>query len=103
MLFQFFEKKRNDKVCRGLDFGTFLTTPIKRIPRYLLLLKELKKHTKDPTHPEIRFLLRAEKSLGQVADDINTAIILQEKRSKVVEISQKISFKNLALPADFDV
>eukprot|EP01126_Amoeba_proteus_P054835 TRINITY_DN6767_c0_g1_i3.p1 TRINITY_DN6767_c0_g1~~TRINITY_DN6767_c0_g1_i3.p1 ORF type:complete len:383 (+),score=107.07 TRINITY_DN6767_c0_g1_i3:222-1370(+) len=102
LLFAYFEKKRNDRVCRGLDFGTFLTTPIKRIPRYLLLLKELRKHTKDPNHPEIKFLDAAERSLGQVADDINKAIIMNEKRLQVVEIAQKLVFK-IPVDKDFDL
>lgn len=30
LLHQYLKYKRNTSVCRGLDFGTFLTSPIKR-------------------------------------------------------------------------
>lgn len=37
--------------CGGLDLGAFLLTPVQRIPRYILLLKQLLKYT-DETHPD---------------------------------------------------
>ena len=40
--------------CGGLDLCAFLLTPIQRLPRYLLLLKELMKYT-DFSHPDSYF------------------------------------------------
>lgn len=37
--------------CGGLDLGAFLLTPVQRIPRYILLLKQLLKYT-DESHPD---------------------------------------------------
>ena len=41
--------------CGGLDLGAFLLTPVQRVPRYILLLKQLLKYT-DPTHPDYRHI-----------------------------------------------
>ena len=39
------------KEFRFLDFDSFIVKPIQRLPKYVLLLKDLLKHT-DPTHPD---------------------------------------------------
>ncbi|XP_018022194.1 uncharacterized protein LOC108678323 isoform X2 [Hyalella azteca] len=41
--------------CGGLDLGAFLLTPVQRIPRYILLLKQLLKYT-DETHPDFHHI-----------------------------------------------
>ncbi|KAK7070700.1 hypothetical protein SK128_028579 [Halocaridina rubra] len=37
--------------CGGLDLGAFLLTPVQRVPRYILLMKQLLKYT-EPQHPD---------------------------------------------------
>ncbi|XP_045598639.1 uncharacterized protein [Procambarus clarkii] len=41
--------------CGGLDLGAFLLTPVQRVPRYILLMKQLLKYT-DPQHPDYQHL-----------------------------------------------
>eukprot|EP01126_Amoeba_proteus_P054135 TRINITY_DN6637_c0_g1_i8.p1 TRINITY_DN6637_c0_g1~~TRINITY_DN6637_c0_g1_i8.p1 ORF type:complete len:306 (+),score=84.47 TRINITY_DN6637_c0_g1_i8:705-1622(+) len=90
----YLEEKRNSKVCRGLDFGTFLTTSIKRIPRYLLLLRELRKLTSSVGHPEIVHLDKAERLLSAVAEDINKAILDKDNGLKLVHINNLLYEKS---------
>ncbi len=59
--------------CRGQSLDSFLIMPIQRIPRYLLLLAELKKHT--PTeHPDHAHLSKAETLIGATAKHINEQV-----------------------------
>ncbi|XP_068248023.1 uncharacterized protein [Palaemon carinicauda] len=41
--------------CGGLDLGAFLLTPVQRVPRYILLLKQLLKYT-EPQHPDYQHI-----------------------------------------------
>ncbi|XP_069949902.1 uncharacterized protein [Cherax quadricarinatus] len=41
--------------CGGLDLGAFLLTPVQRVPRYILLMKQLLKYT-EPQHPDYQHL-----------------------------------------------
>lgn len=44
LLYAYLEDKRNAPVCKGLDFGTFLTSPIKSIYPFMCCLTP-----RDPT------------------------------------------------------
>eukprot|EP00471_Norrisiella_sphaerica_P009737 CAMPEP_0184499808 /NCGR_PEP_ID=MMETSP0113_2-20130426/42556_1 /TAXON_ID=91329 /ORGANISM="Norrisiella sphaerica, Strain BC52" /LENGTH=655 /DNA_ID=CAMNT_0026887859 /DNA_START=89 /DNA_END=2056 /DNA_ORIENTATION=+ len=50
----------------GLSISSFLIMPIQRVPRYVLLIRELVKHT-DEEHPEYSSLQRALKSIQKIA------------------------------------
>ena len=59
--------------CRGQSLDSFLIMPIQRIPRYLLLLAELKKHT-PLEHPDHAQLTKAEALIGATAKHINEQV-----------------------------
>ncbi len=59
--------------CRGQSLDSFLIMPIQRIPRYLLLLAELKKHT-PLDHPDYAHLGKAETLIGVTAKHINEQV-----------------------------
>ncbi|XP_013421387.1 uncharacterized protein LOC106181521 isoform X6 [Lingula anatina] len=59
--------------CEGLDLTAFLLTPIQRIPRYVLLLKQLRKYT-DPEHPDYYYLESALDCLGHFLAQLNNSI-----------------------------
>eukprot|EP01006_Ploeotia_vitrea_P045921 TRINITY_DN66979_c8_g2_i1.p1 TRINITY_DN66979_c8_g2~~TRINITY_DN66979_c8_g2_i1.p1 ORF type:complete len:636 (+),score=322.91 TRINITY_DN66979_c8_g2_i1:33-1940(+) len=42
---RFLAEKRKDPACLGLDLMSFLIMPVQRIPRYEMLLREIKKNT----------------------------------------------------------
>uniref|UniRef100_A0A7S2TI50 DH domain-containing protein n=1 Tax=Lotharella oceanica TaxID=641309 RepID=A0A7S2TI50_9EUKA len=50
----------------GMGISSYLIMPIQRVPRYVLLIKELVKHT-DKEHPEYTSLQRALKSIQKIA------------------------------------
>eukprot|EP00026_Physarum_polycephalum_P008411 Phypoly_transcript_08494.p1 GENE.Phypoly_transcript_08494~~Phypoly_transcript_08494.p1 ORF type:complete len:151 (-),score=16.88 Phypoly_transcript_08494:457-909(-) len=57
--------------------------PIQRLPRYLLLLKELRKHT-DPDHPDYVHLTSALSGLDELTKTLNEA---QRERDTLNKIS----------------
>eukprot|EP00727_Mastigamoeba_balamuthi_P002965 m51a1_g12666 putative domain containing protein (429) ;mRNA; f:211-1656 len=59
----------NPRSC-GLNLLSLLIMPIQRIPRYVLMLKELIKHT-EPDNPDLPNLEKALSKMLVVADDIN--------------------------------
>lgn len=61
-----------DPRCKNASLQSFLITPIQRIPRYLLLLKELIKHT-DSSHLDYQDLQRGLEQIQQVATALNEA------------------------------
>jgi hypothetical protein len=57
----------------GGTLESFLITPIQRIPRYVLLLTELLKHT-EPSHPDHELLQKAIPLVKDVAEFVNTSM-----------------------------
>mmetsp|Transcript_4210 Transcript_4210/g.7686 ORF Transcript_4210/g.7686 Transcript_4210/m.7686 type:complete len:493 (+) Transcript_4210:228-1706(+) len=58
--------KKQQELCGGLSVSAYLIMPIQRVPRYVLLIKELVKYT-DSTHPEYASLQKALKSIQKIA------------------------------------
>lgn len=74
--------------CRrktGCDLETYLITPIQRIPRYELLLRDLLKNTPE-NHPDHWNLEEAVNKVKSVADHINTYVKNVQNSKKVVAI-----------------
>eukprot|EP01125_Pyxidicula_operculata_P004522 TRINITY_DN170_c0_g1_i3.p1 TRINITY_DN170_c0_g1~~TRINITY_DN170_c0_g1_i3.p1 ORF type:complete len:563 (-),score=111.61 TRINITY_DN170_c0_g1_i3:575-2263(-) len=93
------DKRGEDPICQGLDFGAFLIMPIQRIPRYRLLLEELIRNTPE-THEDFNGLTQALDSLKVVADEVNKAIVEQENRDAMYKIAKKFQdYKELGLIA----
>jgi len=72
--------------------NNLLVTPVQRVPRYLLLLKELKKNT-HPTHQDFPLLEDAINAITLTADLIDKNIGEGEARSKVLEIQTRFQDK----------
>eukprot|EP01119_Soliformovum_irregulare_P010256 TRINITY_DN2512_c0_g3_i5.p1 TRINITY_DN2512_c0_g3~~TRINITY_DN2512_c0_g3_i5.p1 ORF type:complete len:863 (+),score=271.43 TRINITY_DN2512_c0_g3_i5:25-2613(+) len=67
----FAEAAENQKKnCGGLDIESLLITPVQRIPRYMLLIKEMVKHTPD-SHPDHHNLEDALNKMVQIANHVN--------------------------------
>jgi hypothetical protein len=67
-----------------------LITPIQRIPRYLLLLKEMLRHT-PADHPETEQLQRAVEKIAAIAEHVNQSKKRAEDFTKVIGIQGKIN------------
>jgi len=64
-----FENERAN--TNRLDLGSYLITPIQRLPRYVLLIRQLLEYTPE-THPDRKRLLDAQDRIERVANFVNT-------------------------------
>jgi len=83
-----------------LDLLSYMIQPVQRVPRYVLLLKELKRQT-SPYHPEFGALNDALQAVQRVASVINEGQRAVENMSKLMAVQQRIigEFETLILPA----
>lgn len=83
-LLKAFEKAQAEK-SNGLELDSFLITPVQRMPRYLLLLKELAKYT--PTnHPDYGGLQATLEYLNKVLHELNES----KRQAEQTNTSHKI-------------
>ena len=68
-----FQKRQADPCCEGLDLGAYLLTPVQRIPRYVLLLKQLLKQT-DSEHPDYFYIEAVLQRLADFLTQLNDSI-----------------------------
>jgi len=71
-----------------MNLESLLITPIQRIPRYDLLLKDLVKHT-DPSHIDYEDLKKSVTLIKEVANHINTDVKRTENLQKLAQASSK--------------
>lgn len=69
----------------GLRLRDYLITPVQRIPRYALLLRDLLASTPE-THPDHSLLTEAIAKISDVANEINSHIRQAESQWKMAEI-----------------
>lgn len=72
----------------GLMLESYLIMPVQRIPRYVMLLRDMGKHTKD-SHADHGNLAEAAAACDQVAAYINQKQVEHEATNKVVELKMK--------------
>ena len=80
-------KAARERLSLGLE--DLLITPIQRIPRYVLLLKEMLKHT-EKRHPDNMEITHAIERLQTVASFINEKKRESEKFNEVIQIQSRI-------------
>jgi len=82
-----------------LDLLSYMISPVQRVPRYVLLLKELKRQT-SPSHPEFASLGDALAAVQRVASVINEGQRAIENMSKLMTVQQRIigEFETLIQP-----
>ncbi|GBG34879.1 Rho guanine nucleotide exchange factor, putative [Hondaea fermentalgiana] len=71
------------------DVSSLMINPIQRLPRYVLLLKELRKRTPD-AHPDALLLESALADIHVVADHVNERLRSHEENAKVLEIQSML-------------
>eukprot|EP01122_Echinamoeba_exundans_P009633 TRINITY_DN3450_c0_g2_i1.p1 TRINITY_DN3450_c0_g2~~TRINITY_DN3450_c0_g2_i1.p1 ORF type:complete len:1133 (+),score=306.85 TRINITY_DN3450_c0_g2_i1:263-3400(+) len=81
---------RMDSATSGLELTSFLIMPIQRIPRYVMLLTDLFKHTPED-HPDFADLKKALASMESVADYVNQKKREAENLMGVLIVSKHIS------------
>jgi len=80
--------ERNPR-CSALDLPSLLIMPVQRIPRYILLLTEIYKHTPS-THPDYAKLGQALTKVKEVAVHINEAKREAELELRLYDLSKSI-------------
>ncbi len=79
----------NSKSGTTLDLLSFLILPVQRIPRYLLLLNELQRHTLY-SHPEFSSLLDAIAKVKKIATKLNESKRAIENMQALLKIAEGI-------------
>eukprot|EP01119_Soliformovum_irregulare_P013253 TRINITY_DN3515_c0_g1_i1.p1 TRINITY_DN3515_c0_g1~~TRINITY_DN3515_c0_g1_i1.p1 ORF type:complete len:730 (-),score=250.69 TRINITY_DN3515_c0_g1_i1:71-2260(-) len=83
------EKARSQPDIKGLDLLSFLIMPVQRIPRYILLLGDILKHTpKD--HKDYKDTEKALDETKGIADFLNEAKRQTENAQRVVAIQESL-------------
>jgi len=76
-----------------MGLSSFLIMPVQRVPRYILLLSELAKHT-SPSHPDAADLQEAAQEMEKITHFLNTKKDEAEKRERLAALSEEL-FKTL--------
>ena len=88
-----------DRLLRSLGccfLLSYLIMPVQRIPRYVLLLRELKKNTPD-THPEYEALTVALTKIESIGTHINESKRQVEQMSKLLDIQNRLRNKEFVI------
>jgi hypothetical protein len=82
----------SNQLCKGQTLASFLIAPVQRVPRYRLLLEELRRRT-PPDHPGQKDLFSAIEQSNQAALHVNQTIKDREMREKLMELERKFVSK----------
>ena len=61
------------KLDKGMDLQSYLVKPVQRLPRYVLLFKDLLRHT-DKSHPDYQNIEESLKQFLKINEDNNKQI-----------------------------
>ncbi|KAK8837664.1 hypothetical protein M9Y10_036199 [Tritrichomonas musculus] len=87
-------KKLNELETKLGLLSNYLITPVQRMPRYILFLRELIKFTPS-SHPDAELLKMADESMREIANQINGAATIAENENKVFMIHQNVENANI--------
>jgi hypothetical protein len=93
---RFLDSLAGVKALKRQDIESLLISPIQRVPRYELLMKDLIKHTWD-THPDSDDLHLALQSVGKCAKNINRAKSYKESEEQIKQLKVKIRSSSLVV------
>lgn len=75
--------------CEGLSLESFLIMPVQRLPRYLLLLDELKRNTDKSETAAMDDLVEAHRQIQAMASALNNSLRQKDAVKKVAELQKK--------------
>ena len=73
----------------GVDFSGYLIMPIQRMPRYILLIRELIKYTPS-SHPDSLTLPKAQHTIEKITHEMETAGEKFDARQQVTDIENRL-------------
>ncbi|KAH0789737.1 Kelch motif family protein [Histomonas meleagridis] len=74
----------------NLDFNGYLIMPIQRMPRYILLIRELIKYTPQ-SHPDSATLPIAQQTIEKITHEMETAGETFDQRQQVVDVVSRLT------------
>lgn len=91
---KFLQSCSSNSECEGLDLPAFLLTPIQRLPRYVLLLRQLSKYT-DAGHPDSFHIANALETMKQMINILNDSIQSSCKLANNTQLKRSFKRKSL--------
>jgi len=88
-LAKWLESTSKSEICKGQPLISYLITPVQRLPRYSLLLRELIVATPD-THADSAYLTKAIEKINEVNNYLNDKKKEAEHHFKMVELSERL-------------
>lgn len=82
--------KKLQSECNEKNFQSYLITPVQRMPRYTLFMKELVKNT-PPSHPDSNLIKYAAEQIDIVTKQIDQVSTSAKLQKKLFDLQQKIS------------
>src|SRR5690606_24157660 len=89
--------EREQTKSSSLTLESFLIMPVQRIPRYILLLKELFKYS-TADHPDYPLIDRAKEKIQKIMDELNREIDQDAASNMQKILSIEDSIEGLTLP-----
>ena len=98
-------KKNNSKISAWLnendhktqlenqDLSSLLIKPIQRLPKYVLLFKDLKKNTEE-THPDYQYIVQALEKFEVINNELNSQMKEYLRKIKIFELQQTYGNSN---------
>jgi len=84
----FLNSPRCKKALKRQDLTSFLITPVQRLPRYVLLLKEMVKCTPED-HEDFETLQKALQGITKVADTVNASKLHHESKELMFKAASR--------------
>ena len=97
---KFLDLKKNNPKYRGLTIDSFLIKPIQRLPKYVILLKDLVKHTPD-WHPDYQNIQKFLMTIEQVNCHNNESMNKLLKDLKLSELERNLGIQLISPGREF--
>jgi hypothetical protein len=91
----FFEEARKRPECQNLDLRSYLITPVQRLPRYELLLRDLHRHIPDSSAEEKQKINDLLNTVAKVNEHVNESKRAAERRQRLYYLKDAASPKGV--------
>ncbi|CAD8068202.1 unnamed protein product [Paramecium sonneborni] len=85
---QFLQDVKQQNLLKGLSLNDYTIKPVQRLPKYVLLFKDLLKHTM-PSHPDYQNVKFCLETIEKINDKNNNEMNAQLKQAKLIELYQQ--------------
>lgn len=86
----------NTPILKNMDLNSFMVMPVQRLPKYILLFKDLLKHTEE-NHPDYDDLKKCLKQFTEINEENNKGMHSYLKNMKLFELQTTFGSKDLII------